>query len=122
MLYTSPEDLSRFIGDDTGASYQVAHFMMSIVDWLLGIFGLEHNITLVTFLYAAVVLGISIAAGYIFQVVILWICRQIARRWSLPVYDELTKLFYNQIDEVPYIEKKLEIASSLEERNRELDC
>lgn len=91
MLYTSPEDLSRFIGDDTGASYQVAHFMMSIVDWLLGIFGLEHNITLVTFLYAAVVLGISIAAGYIFQVVILWICRQLARHWSLPVYDALTK-------------------------------
>ena len=38
------------------------------------------------------------------------------------IYDELTKLFYNQIDEVPYIEKKLEIAISLEERNLELDC
>ena len=38
------------------------------------------------------------------------------------IYDELTKLFYNQIDEVPYIEKKLEIAISLEERKLELDC
>lgn len=91
MLSTSPDDLTRFIGDQTGASYEIAHFMMSIVDWILGIFGLEHNITLVTSLYAAVVLGISIAAGYIFQVVVLWLCRQIARRWSLPVYDALTQ-------------------------------
>ena len=38
------------------------------------------------------------------------------------IYDELTKLFFNQIDEVPYIEKKIEIAISLEERDAELDC
>ena len=40
MLSTSPDDLTRFIGDKTGASYEIAHFMMSIVDWILGIFGL----------------------------------------------------------------------------------
>ena len=43
----SPIDVTHFIGDRVGASYAIAHFIMSIVDWLLGVFGLEKNQTLV---------------------------------------------------------------------------
>lgn len=37
------------------------------------------------------------------------------------IYDELSKLYFNQLDEVPYIEKKIELAISLEEKDLELE-
>lgn len=51
-------DITRFIGDNTGSSKTIAVFVMNVVDWILGYVGLSHNITVVTVLYAAVVLGI----------------------------------------------------------------
>ena len=58
------DDIRRFIGDQTvGASYQIASLTMKIVSWILSIFGLEYNQTLVTFFYAAVVLGVALVVG-----------------------------------------------------------
>ena len=37
------------------------------------------------------------------------------------IYDELSKLYFNQLDEVSYIEKKIELAISLEEKDLELE-
>ena len=54
-----PIDITHFIGDRSGLSADIAHFIMNIVDWILGVFGLDNNTTIVTFLYAAVVLGTS---------------------------------------------------------------
>ena len=67
----SIEDIRRFVGDRDGASYAVAEVIMKVVDWILGIFGLEHNQTLVTFLYAAVVFGVALIVGWITQWIVL---------------------------------------------------
>lgn len=75
----SAKDLSHFIGDRTGASEDVARFIMYVVDWVLGIFGLDHNESLDTFLYTAVVLGISIVVGYVTQLIVLAIVRFVAK-------------------------------------------
>ena len=77
----SPTDyIHHFIGDNSGVSYALAHIIMNVVDWLLGIFGLDHNQTVVTFLYAAVVLGVSLLAGWLAQWIIFRVVRGIARR------------------------------------------
>lgn len=89
---SNPIDVSNFIGDKTsGASYEIAHFVMSVVDWLLSIFGLEHNIGVVTFFYAAVVLAIAVVVGYIAQFLVLHATRFIARKWSSAVSEALVK-------------------------------
>ncbi|MDE6197732.1 MAG: mechanosensitive ion channel family protein [Muribaculaceae bacterium] len=84
-------DVTHFIGDREGLSYDVAQFIMNIVDWILGVFGLDHNTTLVTFLYAAVVFGLSLIAGYIARWIILRIVQSIARRWSSDLYKSLAE-------------------------------
>lgn len=92
------DNLSRFISDSEGFSYTIAKFIMSIVDWILGVFGLEHDSGLVTFLYAAVVFVVAVVAGYIFQRVLLLIVEAIARRWSSDTYRSLSnQRFFHKI-------------------------
>lgn len=92
------DNLSRFITDSEGFSYTIAKFIMSIVDWILGVFGLEHDSGLVTFLYAAVVFVAAVVAGYIFQRVLLLIVEAIARRWSSDTYRSLSnQRFFHKI-------------------------
>ncbi|MDE6526682.1 MAG: mechanosensitive ion channel family protein [Muribaculaceae bacterium] len=91
-------DLSHFIGDSTGVSYAMAGFIMKIVDWLLGIFGLEHNVTLVTFLYAAVVFGVAIVVGRVTQYIVLGCVRVVARHWNGAMYQALTSVrFFHKV-------------------------
>ena len=78
----SPVDVTHFIGDRTGASYVCAQWIMRVVDWLLGIFGLDHNQTLVTFFYAAVVFGVAIVVGYITKWIIFGVVRIVTRHWK----------------------------------------
>ena len=87
---TGPVDVTHFIGDRTGASSAIAGLIMNIVDWILGVFGLDHDTTIVTFLYAAVVLGVAIVAGYIAQRIVLRIVNEIAKRWNSDTYHTLT--------------------------------
>ena len=94
----SPIDVTHFIGDRTGVSYATAEFIMKIVDWILAIFGLEHNQTIVTFFYAAVVLGISLVVGYIAQVIIFGATRAIAKRWNSEAYQNLLEVkFFHKL-------------------------
>lgn len=94
----TPIDVTRFIGDKTGASSTIAHLIMKVVDWLLGILGLEHNQTLVTVMYASVVLAIALVTGYIAQIIIFHICRIIAKKWNSRVYLILHhQLFFTKI-------------------------
>lgn len=91
-------DLTRFIGDSKGASYHISRWIMDVVDWILGVFGLEHNETLVTFLYATVVLGVALIVGYVAQWVILNSVKAIAKRWSTESYRLLTGVrFFHKI-------------------------
>ena len=90
LSVATAHNLTRFIGDNTGLSYHVASFVMDIVDWILGFFGLEHNDTLVTFLYASVVFGIALIVGWIVQWIVLKIVELIARRTSATIYKALT--------------------------------
>ena len=83
---STPIDVARFIGDKTGASTTIAHLIMKVVDWLLGILGLEHNQTLVTVMYASVVLAIALVTGYIAQIIIFHISRIITKKWNSRVY------------------------------------
>lgn len=98
------DDIRRFIGDQTvGASYQIASLTMKIVSWILSIFGLEYNQTLVTFFYAAVVLGVALVVGYIVKWVVFRIIRAITKRWSSDVYESLAhvRFFYKLCRMIP---------------------
>lgn len=64
-----PDDISKATLNAINAApvdtYFLASLMMNIVNWLLGLVGLEHNQTIVTWTYAVVVFVVSIAIGYI---------------------------------------------------------
>lgn len=93
-----PIDVTRFIGDSTGASYAIAQWIMGIVYHVADFFGLEHNQTVVTILYAAVVLGVALVVGWVAQWVIFRIVRIIARRWGTEVYNTLTSVkFFHKV-------------------------
>lgn len=92
------ENLSRFITESNGVSYSVAKFIMSIVDWILGVFGLDHDSSLVSFLYAAVVFAVALVVGGIVQWILLKLVRAIARRWSSATYKSLSgQRFFHKI-------------------------
>lgn len=67
VIGPSVDDIRHFIGNNDGASYAIAEQIMKVVNWLLGIFGLEHDQNIVTFLYAAVVFGVALIVGWITQ-------------------------------------------------------
>lgn len=95
---TRPIDLTHFIGDSDGLSYTIARFIMNIVDWILGVFNLDTDTTMVTFLYAAVVLCVAVIAGYIVEWIVLRIVQAIAKRWNNDFYGYLTaESFFHKI-------------------------
>lgn len=94
----SIDDIRRFVGDRNGASYAVAEMIMKVVDWILGIFGLDHNQTVVTFLYAAVVLCVALVVGRITQWIVLHLVREITKHWSSDMYEALKSVnFFHKI-------------------------
>ena len=91
-------DITRFIGDRDGISAEIARFIMDIVDWILGVFGLDNNTTIVTFLYATVVLGLSLVAGYIVQWLVLHAVQTVAKHWSSDTYKALAaQRFFHKV-------------------------
>lgn len=98
------DEIRRFIGDQTqGSSYEIAKLAMKVVDWILGIFGLERNQTLVTFFYAAVVFGVAIIVGYVVQWLMFRIIREITRRYDSDIYNSLAgvKFFHKLCRMIP---------------------
>ena len=92
------DTITQFIGERDGLSRDISEFTMGIVNWILGVFGLNHDPNLVTFIYAAVVLGIAIVAGIACQWVILKIAETIAQKWSAVTYQALTRQhFFHKI-------------------------
>ena len=97
------DNLGRFITERDGFSYHVARFIMNIVDWILGVFGLEQDSPVVTFLYAAVIFGVALVIGYVFQWILLKIVETIAKRWSSDTYKSLSgqRFFHKMCRIVP---------------------
>ena len=95
------DNLSRFITASDGFSYEVARMVMNIVDWLLGIFGLQNDSSLVTFLYATVVFCIALVVGYIFQRITLKVVVICAKRWNGDTYQTLTgQRFFHKVSRI----------------------
>lgn len=95
---TAAENLGKFITERDGFSYSVAKFIMNIVDWLLGVFGLEHDSSLVTFFYASVVFAVAFLVGYAFQWILLRLVEAFARHWSNDTYKSLNgQRFFHKI-------------------------
>ncbi len=98
ILLADVHDLSRFVDTHSGNSYAIAHWIMNIVDWILGAFGLENNQTLVTALYAMVVFGVAFGVGYVTQIGVLYLTRMMARHWSGDMYTSLLGVkFFHKI-------------------------
>lgn len=83
---TDDPDMTRVTDAAVQGTDQLAHMLMSIVDWLLRIFGLEHHVTIVTALYAAVVFVVAFAVGYVVKWIILWIVEYAANHTKNDIF------------------------------------
>ncbi len=86
-----PLDVSRFVTSKDGLSYEVAQLIMRVVNWLLGLVGLDGNQTLITIFYAGVVLVVSMVIGYFTKWIVFALSREIAKRWSSDMYHSLVE-------------------------------
>lgn len=85
-----PEIVNGLVGKEAGGfSRRLASMIMEVVDWILGIFGLDGDSTIVMFFYAAVVLGISLVVGYIAKWIIFAVLRAVTRRWRSDICESL---------------------------------
>lgn len=79
-------------------TYFLASLMMNIVNWLLGIIGLEHNPTIVTWTYTVVVFIVSFAIGYVAKWIILGGVRRLSRHWDNDLYRFLRQeMFFTKL-------------------------
>lgn len=95
---TTADDIRRFIGESTGASYEISRSIMHAVNSILRFFGLEHNEVVVTFLYAAIVLCVALLVGWVAQWLIFRLVRFVAKRWDSGMYKSLTDVrFFHKV-------------------------
>lgn len=76
--------------DDLQGTYAVAHWLMDLVHWFLGLFHAENDQTLFTFVYAVIVFLISWGLGYVLQWIVLGIVRLVGKKYHGHTYDALT--------------------------------
>lgn len=77
--------------DEMQGTFTVAHWLMELVHWFLGLFHAQDNSWLFTFIYAIVVFLISFGVGWILQWIVLGIVRFIGKRWKGLNYMALTE-------------------------------
>lgn len=75
---------------ETQETYAVAHWLMDLVYWFLGLFHADNDRTLFTFVYAVIVFLISWGIGYALQWIVLGIVRLVGKRYHGGNYDALT--------------------------------
>ncbi|MCH5234529.1 MAG: mechanosensitive ion channel family protein [Muribaculaceae bacterium] len=78
------------IHDETQGTYTIAHWLMELVHWFLGLFHADNDATLFTAVYAVIVFLISYGVGWLLKVIILGIVRVIGPRIKGKSYDYLT--------------------------------
>ena len=77
-------------GHANEGTYAIAHLIMDVTHWILGVFHLEYNSTLFTAVYAILVFLISWGAGYLVKWTVLGIVRAIGRKYKSDTYEILT--------------------------------
>lgn len=75
--------------EESQGTFAIAHWLMDLVKWFLGLFHADDDATLFTFVYAVVVFGISWCAGFIIKWIILGIVNAIGSRLKGKTYDML---------------------------------
>ena len=86
-LSTMPKvDLSEPAQEGT---YAIARLLMKVVDFILSTFGMEHNTTLFTIIYAALIFFIAIGVGYIVKWIVVFLMNHIGSRLHSVVYGYL---------------------------------
>lgn len=78
------------IHDESQGTFVIAHWLMELVRWFLGLFHADNDPTLFTFVYAVVVFLVSWGTGWVLQWLVLVIVRWIGKRWKGKGYDALT--------------------------------
>lgn len=76
--------------DESQGTFAIAHWLMDAVHWFLGLFHLDHDSTLFTFVYAVLVFCISFAVGWILQWIVLGVVRLVGKKLKGKGYDALT--------------------------------
>ncbi|MCH5231334.1 MAG: mechanosensitive ion channel [Muribaculaceae bacterium] len=76
---------------DMQGTFTIAHWLMDLVRWFLGLFHAENDATLFTFVYAVVVFCISWGIGWVLQWIVLMFVRLIGQRLKGKGYDYLTE-------------------------------
>ena len=86
-LSTMPKvDLSEPAQEGT---YAIARLLMKVVDFILSTFGMEHNTTLFTIIYASLIFFIAIGVGYIVKWIVVFLMNHIGSRLHSVVYGYL---------------------------------
>ncbi|MDE6217895.1 MAG: mechanosensitive ion channel family protein, partial [Muribaculaceae bacterium] len=62
---------------------------MKLDHWILDLFGLEHNSALFIWIYAFLVFLIAVAIGCVVQTFVVWITREIGKRFDTDIYSRL---------------------------------
>ncbi len=86
--------LQKFAPDAHDTTYTVATYLLDISDWILGFVGLSGNKVAETWVYAIVVLAISMVVGYITKWIILGLLRRFGKKLSSDLYSYLTGEFF----------------------------
>jgi len=89
VINRTPTDLARMMGIEDNHYTYITDFVMRIVEWTLGIFGLEHNSTVATVVYAAVVFFIALGIGYVVKWIVLGAARKVAEHINGGFYKSL---------------------------------
>lgn len=70
-------------------SYAIARLLMDVDEFLLKLVGLENNQTLFTIVYAALVFVIAFVAGWLIQLLVMFIVKKIGDRMTDGIYGSL---------------------------------
>lgn len=75
-------------------TYAISTFIMDIVKWVLSIFGLRDDTTLINFIYAAVVFLIAWGVGLLLQKIVEVLVRFMSKRLDGSIYRHLRDTFF----------------------------
>lgn len=85
----------------TENTYEVATWLMSVVKKILSWVGLEHNDTIMIWLYAILVFLVAYAVGILMRTAILWIARTVVKRYAGEIYPALSAhKFFTKISRI----------------------
>ncbi len=82
--------LQTITPDPQTATYTVGAYLLDISDWILGFVGLENNKVAETWVYAIVVLAISMVVGYITKWIVLGAIKRFGEKLNSDLYKYLT--------------------------------